>query len=1102
MDQESSVGPRFILGIDLGSASLGWALIELDPSGRPHRLLSSKNSARPIPACGVRIFEPGVEGSTLEIEEGKDQSKAVARRMARLHRRQLRRRAYRQATLFRLLQNHSLLPRCENTADLAPSKERNAVLTAFDQNLGRKYRESGAGPEFAQLLLYHLRKAALDRQLEPCELGRVLYHLSQRRGFKSNRREGAKNAESEKEAGEVKAGIAELQHKMNAAGARTLGEYFAGLDPHQVGQNVRRRWTARSMYEDEFAQIWSAQVAFHPALLTDDLRRKVAQLLFFQRPIAAQSHLIGRCELEAEQRRAAWATLEAQRFRILQKVNDLKVIYPGDPIAQPLTPEERRFVFDLLDREGDHKFTALRKKLKLDKKSEFNLERGGETRLRGNRTNVSMLAALGQRWDTFPPETRKQIVEEWRASESEDGLFRRGIEHWGLDEQSARSWVKARPEDGYCALSRKAIQRLMPLMYSGKSFKEAETELYGNRFSGGPMLDLLPPLHVHRKIAGSVEAERLLGQLRLGAIRNPAVERALTELRKVVNAVIREHGKPWEIHIELARELKKPRKERQSLAKRNRTRQKERENAKAALLRECGIHNPSRADVEKALLHTECGGICPYTGKGISLGDLFGEHPQFDVEHIIPLARYPDDSFQNKTLCWHEENRNIKRNKTPFEAYGTDAERWETIQARVRAWKPGNPGKLKRLLLRTEDELEDFTARQMNDTRYASVLACRLLESLYGGRDVVTPDGTRQVIFASSGAVTATLRRAWGLEGILREAAPSSNGHSKGKPRTDHRHHAVDAITVALSKPAVIQSMSRSASLAVESPLGVRAFRWIESPWPVFVDSVRPHIEHMVVSHRPEHKMSGAMHDETNYGPPRQLNGKTVVAIRKPVSGLSSKDIDNIIDPAVRCAVREKCDSLGGDLSKCESANDWPVLPAKHGSSVPIKRARIHKVLDVTAIASGDRQRFVSATNSHHTAVFALVKDDRDVEWEGLPVSLYEAMERKRRKEPVIRREHPDGPAWTFRFSLMGGDTIELHRECDHANGQCLPTLYRIRTIAGNGQLSLVTATDARLIKSIKDAKEWWSPRADNLRKLGCRKVVVDLLGRVHPAND
>ena len=89
-----------------------------------------------------------------------------------------------------------------------------------------------------------------------------------------------------------------------------------------------------------------------------------------------------------------------------------------------------------------------------------------------------------------------------------------------------------------------------------------------------------------------------------------------------------------------------------------------------------------------------------------------------------------------------------------------------------------------------------------------------------------------------------------------------------------------------------------------------------------------------------------------------------------------------------------------------------------------------------------------------------------------------------------------------FRFSLMGGDVVELHKSCDHAGGRCFPSLYRLRTIAANGQLSLIRVTDARLKDEIRKNKEWWSPMCDALRKLDCRKVQIDLLGKAHPAND
>ncbi len=634
MPQVMEIPKKYILGIDLGSASLGWALVELDERGKPIGLLSSGDSSNSVPPCGVRIFEPGVDGTALDIERGKDQSKAVERRNARLHRRQLRRKAARQRDLFRLLQQNRLLPALNPPRSLSPSEERHEVLNLLDQKIKFEMAKPSGPADFGQIPLYLLRTAALDQKLEPHEIGRVIYHLIQRRGFRSNRRESGKSSESVKELGQVKEGISQLEQEMAAAKSRTLGEYFAGLNPHL--EKIRRRWTARWMFEKEFEAVWSSQIKHYPEMFTRDLYRRVLTLLFFQRPIAAQSHLIGKCELEPGKRRAAWATLEAQRFRILQKVNDLRIIYPGNPVSEPLSQEQRDSVYALLDRDGDKTFAQLRTHLKLNKKTTFNLDRDDEKKLRGNRTNHHMMNVFGERWFGLFADDQKQIVEDWRNSESDDTLITRGVSHWGLDEPAARLWASKNPENGYCNLSRLAIARIMPLMLGGMSFKEAETKIYGNRFSGGTQMAKVPVVRQHLK-----------------NLRNPAVERALAELRKVVNAIIRQHGKPSEIRIELARELKKSRKEREASFKYSRQRQKTRDAAKERILKECGLQSPSFADVEKALLHDECGGICPYTGKSIPFSGLFHDS-QFDVEHIIPLSRYPDDSFQNKTLCYHE----------------------------------------------------------------------------------------------------------------------------------------------------------------------------------------------------------------------------------------------------------------------------------------------------------------------------------------------------------------------------------------------------------------------------------------------------------------
>jgi hypothetical protein len=206
---------------------------------------------------------------------------------------------------------------------------------------------------------------------------------------------------------------------------------------------------------------------------------------------------------------------------------------------------------------------------------------------------------------------------------------------------------------------------------------------------------------------------------------------------------------------------------------------------------------------------------------------------------------------------------------------------------------------------------------------------------------------------------------------------------------------------------------------------------------------------------------------------------------------------------------------MGGDLSSCDLKKDWPVLMTKQGKTIWIKKVRIRKVLDVTAIGKGVTRRYVAESNNHHVAIYVQFDaHGKEKRWDGVIVSLLEAAERSaaaqrtdvyrlhHRLTPLVQRVLPDGPGHQFKFSLMGGDTVELHRSCKHAEDICTPDIYRIRTIAANGQISLVKITDARMKKDIQAAKEWWSPTADTLRKLGCRKVVVDLLGKAHSAND
>jgi CRISPR-associated endonuclease Csn1 len=939
--------------------------------------------------------------------------------------------------------------------------------------------------------LYFLRKRALDHPLEPTELGRILFHLSQRRGFKSNRKEVKKSAKENEDLGQVKTDIQTLEKEIRDAGARTLGEYFAGLDPHS--QKVRRRWTARRMFEEEFAKIWEAQLPHHASILTAELRAKITYLLFYQRPIAAQEHLIGKCELEPGKRRAPWATMAAQRFRILQKVNDLRLIEPGNPLSKPLDEEQRAKLYRFLDREGTQTFVAIRKHLSIPKGTQFNLERGDEKELRGNRTQKSMLKIFGDRWDAFSEGKQNQIIDNWRNSESDEDLIREATEHLGLCPDGAARLVAENPQSDYCALSLTAIGKLMPLMLAGKSFKEAETEVYGSRFSGLTVHDTLPSVHAH-----------------LPSLRNPAVERALTEMRKVVNAIVREYGKPYEIRIELARELKRPRQERVQATKSNRKRQKEREEVAKRIAVMCGLENPSRRDIEKALLHIECGGICPYTGRSIPFSNLFHDS-EFDIEHIIPSSRYPDDSYQNKTLCYLPENRENKRHRTPFEAYGADEQRWAEMLERIRKWPISNPNKLKRFMLSSTQDLEEFSARQMNDTRYTSVLASRLLETLYGGRDVVESDKIRQVIFASSGAVTATLRRSWGLEGILREIVPSEAGQTSGKPRSDHRHHAIDAVTIALTRSSVIQAMANASAFEPWQP-GTRSWRRVPEPWttPDFIRSLTEQIEKMVVSHRPEHKISGELHKGSNFSIPYLYKGKSTVHTRCALSELKPADIaadDAIVDKVVLALIRAKLNEVGGNPKAFEDPNNLPCFTTANGRKIPIRKVRIRQVKEPQVAAKGERERFVDSGGIHHVALFVARNETRQEQWLSEVAQVTDVYQRCPRRdkrsgrpkaivnEPAVSRKLKDNPEAEFLFSLMKHDTVEL----DHNGAR---EVFRVKKFYAAGPIWFTGVNNAQMDADQKKNKTTWSKNPNGLKTLNPRKVVIDLLGKVHPAND
>lgn len=447
-------GP-YILGLDIGTTSVGWAVID-SRNGKPVGLR----------LAGVRIFEAGVEG---DIESGRDASRAAGRRDARLQRRQTWRRASRLRRSFAELQRHGLLP-----AGAYDSESRHEALLKLDAVLREKHVPKD-DERAAQLLPYLLRSKGVTEPLTLLEFGRALFHLAQRRGYRSNRKTDQKfeadsddgldsNGESPKKRAKrkskatdeqtsarplnagnsasesaasgkedtlkVKESITRLQHEM---AGRTLGQFFATLDPLQ--QRIRQRWTGREMYIDEFERLWAEQSKHHPELTTE-VKRAIWNAIFHQRKLKSQKGLVGKCELELNRRRCAKALPIAQEFRILEQVNKLK-LREANGYERFLEADERNALIERLKNQQSLSFAKAREGLGKGAKFTQELDENGEDKLVGDRTTNRLRPIFGAAWDEFSEAQREQIVYDVLHFQDAKALARRAMRAWKLAPDAA-----------------------------------------------------------------------------------------------------------------------------------------------------------------------------------------------------------------------------------------------------------------------------------------------------------------------------------------------------------------------------------------------------------------------------------------------------------------------------------------------------------------------------------------------------------------------------------------------------------------------------------------------------------------------------------------
>ena len=741
---------KYRLGLDMGTNSIGWAAIELDENSTPSGILD----------MGVRIFPDG--------RNPRDEaSNAVQRRVARGQRRRRDRYIKRREDLINALVDYGLMPRDENERKrIADDAEH------FDP--------------------YDLRARALDLPLKPFELGRALFHLDQRRGFKSNRKAAG---DDESESKKTRADISELRRRIDESAARTLGEFLARR--RRKGKAVRARpdmglYPDRAMYEEEFKQIRATQEP-HQDLSNDQWDRLYEEIIFFQRPLKPVDP--GWCLFEDGEPRAPRALPIFQEFRMLQEVANLKIQDGTEDRALCAMERERamrrlRSGKDIaLSKGKDNKPTNPTRDIDLPSGAVFNMAAGGRKAIKGDETAAKLATfpkkatekkpadpgMFGDRWLELSLGERNEIVKFLLNTEEPETVRQKAVEEWGLNKEQANAVANVSLVSGYGNLSEKAIDKILPHLKNGLGYSDAVVAAgypHHSDFRNEEAHDNLP-YYGEVLTRDAVGADRNKDPktdgetARYGRISNPTVHIGLGQLRRVINQLIGVYGKPEEIVVELARDLKMNRDQKQNYIRQ----QKEggERNERFVEMLEGAEKTPVSADTLRKLRLWEEQGqpqnlVCPYTGRQLSFEMVVSA--QTEIDHILPFSRTLDNSMSNMVVCTAEANR-AKGDRSPYEAFGHSPPGYDydDILANVAGFPSNKRWRFQPDAMERFESDDAFLDRQLNETQYLSRTARTYLAHLYNEKS----EG-RQRVRAIPGRMSALLRRGWGLNGMLSES--------------------------------------------------------------------------------------------------------------------------------------------------------------------------------------------------------------------------------------------------------------------------------------------------------------------------------------------
>ena len=980
--------------------------------------------------------------------------------------------------------------------------------------LRRELEKVGMLPDAAliQLPLLELwelreRAATAGRRLTLPELGRVLCHINQKRGYRHVKSDAAAivgdEGEKKKDSNSAYlAGIRANDEKLQDE-HKTVGQYFAEqLRQNQsesptggISYRIKDQIFSRQRYIDEYDQIMAAQRVYYPDILTDEFIRMLRdEVIFMQRPLKSCKHLVSLCEFEKQEkvmrvqqddgkggrqlveRRVKFGPKVApkssplfQLCRIYEAVNNIRLTRP-DGSPRDITPEERDKIVAHLQSSASLSFAALKKLLK--EKAIIADQLTTKSGLKGNSTRVALAAAL----QPYPQyhhlldmelETRMmsvQLTDEetgevterevavvtdsyvrqplyrlWHilySIEEREAMRRALITQLGMKEEDLDGGLLDQlyrldfVKPGYGNKSAKFICKLLPQLQQGLGYSEACAAV-GYRHSNSPTSEEITERILLEKIP----------LLQRNELRQPLVEKILNQMINLVNALKAEYGVD-EVRVELARELKMSREERERMTRQNGERKKANDKV-AEKIQKCGLF-PTKSRIRKYMLWEEAGRQCLYCGRSIDEKQCLNGD-DMEVEHIISKSVLYDDSYGNKTCACRRCNKE-KGNRTALEyirAKGWEDEYMERINERLKA-KKISYSKYQRLRWLKEDIPSDFLERQLRLTQYISRQAMAILQQ-----------GIRRVS-ASEGGVTARLRSLWGYDDILHTLnldrydsmgeteRVSREGETTEKlrikdwsKRKDHRHHAIDALVVASTRQGYIQRLNRVSSEsereAMSGEIEMQKVtktdklslleRWLTQRPHLSVRAVSDKVAEILISYRPGKRVvtrgrniyrkktadgrevtcvqrgvlvpRGELMEASLYG--KILSqGRERIVKRYPLHTLKGE----VVDPRLRELIAEYNQEI---TSKVKAKGAPLYLDAAEKQEVRSVRCYVDKPSVAKAIPirfdeCGRAITFVQSGNNHHLALYRTPKG----KLVGSIVTFWDAVDRARYGIPLV----------------------------------------------------------------------------------------------------